>query len=66
MHGTDVPSRSDFDREPDEFRAALESNALARWWRDRADASGETGARQIARDVPYTPTDESDSAALDD
>lgn len=65
MHGTDLPSRSDFDQEPDEFWTALERNALARWWRNRAGASGETGARQIARDVPYTKTDESDPAGLD-
>jgi hypothetical protein len=72
MYGTDVPSPSDFDQEPDEFRAALdefraalERNALARWWRDRAGATGETGARLIARDVPYTQSDESDPAGID-
>jgi hypothetical protein len=65
MHGTDFPSRSDFDQESDEFRAALERNALARWWRDRADASGETGVRHIARDAPYTQSDESDPAGLE-
>jgi hypothetical protein len=65
MYGNDVPSPSDFDQEPDEFRTALERNALARWWRDRAGATGETGARLIARDIPYTQTDESDPAGID-
>ena len=66
MHGTEFPPRSDFDLDPDEFWATLERNALARWWRDHADAAGETGARHIARDTPYTRTDESDPINLED
>jgi len=46
----DVPPFSDPDR--DAFLNALENNALARWWRARAGASGETGARVIAREWP--------------
>ena len=66
MHGADFPPRSDVDQEADEFWAILERNALARWWRDHAGASGETGARLIARDIPATTTDESDPIGLDD
>jgi hypothetical protein len=72
MYDSEVPIPSSFDREPDEFRATLEQNALARWWRDRAGSSGETGARFIARDsfiardIPAATTDESDPIDLDD
>ncbi len=66
MHGTELPPRSDFDHDPDEFRLTLERNALARWWRDQAGARGETGARQIARDIPSVRTDDSSPAPGDD
>jgi hypothetical protein len=66
MYDSELPIPSSFDREPDEFRATLEQNALARWWRDRAGSSGETGARFIARDIPATTTDESDPIELED
>ena len=46
----DVPPLPDPEHE--EFFRALELNALARWWRARAGAVGETGARVIARDRP--------------
>jgi hypothetical protein len=66
VYDTDFPARSAFDQEPDEFRATLEQNALARWWRDHAGVSGETGCRFIARDIPSTTTDESDPISLED
>jgi len=56
MHGAEPPG-PDLEPDPDDFRAALERNPLARWWRDRAGTTGETGSRLIARDVPKTPRD---------
>ena len=49
----DVPPFPDHER--DALLIALEGNALARWWRARAGAAGETGARVIARDRPARP-----------
>lgn len=56
----DVPPFPEPDR--DDFFRALEQNALARWWRARAGAFGETGARVIARDFPIRPADPGDEA----
>jgi hypothetical protein len=56
----DVPPFPDPDRD-DIFRA-LEQNALARWWRARAGAFGETGARVIARDLAIRPADPGDQS----
>jgi hypothetical protein len=66
MHDTDLPAEAGYEPEPDEFLMILERNALACWWRDHAGASGENGARVIARDVPMTTTDESDPIGLED
>ena len=64
MRGAEPPGpdpEPEPDQEPDPgldgFRAALERNPLARWWRDRAGTTGETGSRLIARDVPLKPRD---------
>ena len=46
----DVPPFPDHER--DALLTALENNALARWWRARAGAAGETGGRVIARERP--------------
>ena len=56
MHGAEPPG-PDHEPDPDDFRAALERNPLARWWRDRAGTTGETGSRLIARDVPHALCD---------
>ncbi len=60
------PPRPDPEPNPDDFRAALERNPLARWWRNRAGTTGETGSRLIARDVPPARRDQERASGTTD